>query len=90
MQAVLTKTKPERLDLTSFSQLVQEIIVGVVRRNTFTPLELELLLDLQNCRIRKSARADVLRRYLKALQQQFALDGSNPLRLSYFLEHYAR
>jgi len=76
----------ELLDLTSFSQLVQELIGGAVRRHTFAPRELELLLDLQSCSIRKSARPDLLRRYLKAVQQKFALDRSEPLRLSHFVE----
>jgi hypothetical protein len=72
--------------LTSFSQLVQELIGGAVRRHVFTPWELELLLDLQRCRIRKSARADLLRRYLKTVQQQFAVDGSPPIRFMEFFE----
>jgi hypothetical protein len=82
----LSDKSAERLDLTSFSQLVQELINGAVRRHTFSPWELELLLDLQTCRARKSARAELLRRYLKAVQQQFALDGSSFLRLADFIE----
>ena len=80
----------ERLDLTSFSQLVQELIGGAIRRHTFSPWELELLLDLQACRIRKSSRADVLRRYLKAVQQQFTSEASSPLRLTHFVEREYR
>ncbi|MBV9266392.1 MAG: hypothetical protein JO061_09515 [Acidobacteriaceae bacterium] len=79
--------KPEQAELTSLNQLVHEIIGGAVRRNTFTQWELELLLDLQTCRLRKSARADVLKRYLRAVQQHFASGGMDPLRLSVFLEH---
>jgi hypothetical protein len=53
----------------------------------FTQWELDLLLDLQTCSIRKCARADVLRRYLKAVQQHFAEDNtSSLLRLSAFVE----
>jgi hypothetical protein len=72
--------------LTSFNQLVQELISGTVQRHVFTQWELELLLDLQTCSIRKCARADVLRRYLKAVQQHFTNDASNLLRLSAFVE----
>jgi hypothetical protein len=82
----LSDKSAERLDLTSFSQLVQELINGAVRRHTFSPWELELLLDLQTCRARKSARAELLRRYLKAVQQQFAVDASRFLRLADFIE----
>jgi hypothetical protein len=70
----------------SFNQLVQELINGTVQRHVFTQWELELLLDLQTCSIRKCARADVLRRYLKAVQQQFTDNASNLLRLSAFVE----
>ena len=82
----MNETRAERSDLTSISQLVQEVIGGTLRRNTFTPCELQLLLDLQACRIRKSTKPDLLRRYLKAVQQQFALDASAPLRFAHFFE----
>ena len=61
-----------------------------MRRHTFTQWELELLLDLQNCKIRKSARAEMLRRYLKAVQVNLSEDGSTLLRLSTFLEREAQ
>jgi hypothetical protein len=80
----LTVTDP-RFTFVSFSQLVQELISGTVRRHTFTQPELELLLDLQNSRIRKSSKPDVLRRYLRAAQAQFAQQGSL-LRFSNFME----
>jgi hypothetical protein len=82
----LTRTPAEPSELTSFNQLVQELISGSVQRHVFTPWELQLLLDLQTCSIRKCARADVLRRYLKAVQQHFAGDASTLLRLSAFVE----
>jgi hypothetical protein len=78
--------KPSERALTSFSQLVQELIGGAIRRHTFSPSEVDLLLDLQTCRVRKSARADLLRRYLKAMQQQFTSDTSSLLRLADFVE----
>ena len=81
----MTDARVERLDLASFSQLVQELITGSVRRHTFTPFELELLLDLQRSRLRKSSRPEALRRYLRAVHQQFA-EQSSLLRLATFLE----
>ncbi len=81
----MTDTRAERLDLASFSQLVQELITGSVRRHTFTPIELELLLDLQRSRLRKSSRPDALRRYLRAMHQHFS-EQSSLLRLATFLE----
>jgi hypothetical protein len=82
----MTEAKMESAELTSLNQLVHEIIGGSVRRNTFTQWELELLLDLQTCRVRKSSRSEVLRSYLRAVQQHFADGEMDPLRLSTFLD----
>jgi hypothetical protein len=77
----------ESPELTSFNRLIQELISGVVQRNTFTQWELELLLDLQTSRIRKSSRPEILRRYLRAVQQHFASHpDSPPLRLAAFVK----
>lgn len=91
----MTGTALERSDLASFTQLLQELIGGVVQRHVFSRPELELMLDLETCRLRKAARADLLRRYLKTVQQQFAEGCASPLRLSLFLhgetqQHIAR
>lgn len=86
----MTGTALERSDLASFTQLLQELIGGVVQRHVFSRPELELMLDLETCRLRKSARTDVLRRYLKTVQQQFAEGAASPLRLSVFLHREAQ
>ncbi|MGA8028512.1 MAG: hypothetical protein WB992_15315 [Bryobacteraceae bacterium] len=57
-----------------------------MRRHVFTECELDLLLDLETCRVRKSARAQLLRRYLKAVHQSFTQGALKPLRLSLFVE----
>jgi len=82
----LNDIRAERPDLTSLSQLVQELIGGTLRRNIFTECELQLLLDLQGFRIRKSAKPDILRRYLKAMQHHSTIDSSVPLRFAHFFE----
>jgi hypothetical protein len=69
----------------SFSQLIQEIIGGVIRRHIFSQWELDLLLDLQLSRMCKTARADLLRHYLKVVQQQQAEGALMPPRLGPFL-----
>ena len=69
-----------------YNALIQDLIAGVVRRHTFTQWELELLLDLQTCGVRKSMRPDLLKRYQKAVNQQFAEGAVMPLRLAAFLE----
>ncbi len=73
-------------DLNSYIQLIQDIMAGTVRRHTFTPAELDLLLDVQASKMRKATKEETLRRYLRAVQQQFVMDGANPLRFAQFRE----
>ncbi len=83
----VSELRAQNCDWTSFCQLVGELITGSVRRNVFTRWEMDLLLDLQMIRIRKSSRPDMLRRYLKALQQQLGAGEPIPLRLSRFHDY---
>ncbi|HEY6991930.1 MAG TPA: hypothetical protein VH369_26290 [Bryobacteraceae bacterium] len=69
----------------SFSQLILELIGGVVRRHIFTQWELDLLLDLQLSAMSKTERNVLLRRYLKFVQQEQAAGASEPPRLGPFL-----
>ena len=73
-------------DLNSYVQLIQDLICGTMRRHTFTPVELDLLLDVQNLRLRKAAKNEILRRYLGRIQQEIAVDPLIPLRLADFRE----
>lgn len=73
-------------DLNSYLQLIQDIIGGTVRRNTFNRMELDLLLDVQASRMRKAAKSELLRRYFRTVQQQFATNGATPLRFARFWE----
>jgi hypothetical protein len=51
----------------------------------FSQWELDLLLDLQLLRLRKSSRTNALRRYLKVVQKQCAQGAVTPPRLSLFM-----
>jgi hypothetical protein len=73
-------------DLNSYIQLIHDIIGGTVRRHTFTPPELDLLLDVQATNLRKTTKNETLRRYLRSVQQQFVTDSSAPLRFARFWE----
>lgn len=84
----MIELRRERADLASYSQLIQDLINGSVRRHTFTQSELELLLDLQTCRLRKSSKPEALRRYLRALHQHVAAEATI-LRFSTFLDREA-
>jgi hypothetical protein len=82
----MAESKTEQSEMTALHQLVQDILGGSVRRNTFSQWELELLLDLQTCGIRKGSRSETLRRYVRAVQQHYAQGAMGPLRLSAFLD----
>jgi len=69
----------------SFSQLIQELISGAIRRHVFSQWELDLLLDLQHSQLHRSARKEMLRRYSRLVQQQYADGALIPPRLSVFL-----
>ena len=74
----------------AYCQLIQELIAGTVRRNVFTAWEMRLLLDLQNARMRRSSRPEVLRRYLKQIEQQYASGAPEPVRFAQFFENDPR
>jgi hypothetical protein len=69
----------------SFSQLIQDLMGGAIRRHMFSQWELDLLLDLQLLRLRKSSRTNALRRYLRVVQTQRAQGAVTPPRLSRFM-----
>lgn len=67
-------------NLAQFNNLIQELIQGGPRRTVFQKWEMDLLLDFGTCRMRKSSRTDILRRYQRTVQQyllrgQYAFPG---------------
>jgi hypothetical protein len=58
-------------NLAQFNNLIQELIQGGPKRSVFQPWEMDLLLDFSTCRLRRSARGEVLRRYQRLVQQYF-------------------
>jgi hypothetical protein len=72
--------------LAQFNRLMQELISGAFRRNSFRPWEIELLLDLEGCELGEPSRRAVLRRYQKAVQRQMAKGAPFPMKMSEYLE----
>jgi hypothetical protein len=58
-------------NLAQFNALIQELIQGGPKRTVFQKWEMDLLLDFGSCRLRQSARVEVLRRYQRSVQQSF-------------------
>jgi len=71
--------------LPQFNHLIRELIRGKILRNTFRAWEIELLLDIESCRLRESARDNILRRYQKAVQRQMEKGETRLMKLSEFL-----
>jgi hypothetical protein len=77
--------EPLQAGWPSYFHLIQELIDGAMRRHTFSPWELDLMLDLEVSRLRKSSRPDILRRYLRSVQAESAY-APQPTRFSAFME----
>jgi len=71
--------------LHRFNRLIQELLDGAFRRNTFRPWEVELLLDIESCELGGVNRREILRRYQKAVQRHMERGGAAPLKLSEYL-----
>ena len=73
--------------LAQFNRLIQELLRGNMHRNTFRPWEVELLLDIEACNLRESAKRETLKRYQKAVQRHMEKGARLPLKLSEYLEN---
>jgi hypothetical protein len=73
--------------LAQFNRLIQELLRGNMRRNTFRPWEVDLLLDIEGCNLRESAKRETLKRYQKAVQRHMEKGAPLPLKLSEYLEN---
>jgi hypothetical protein len=71
--------------LAQFNRLIQELLRGNLRRNTFRPWEIELLLDIEACNLREGSKRETLRRYQRAVQRDIEKGGTRPLKLSEYL-----
>jgi hypothetical protein len=72
--------------LAQFNRLIQELLRGNMHRNTFRPWEIQLLLDIESCNLRESAKRETLKRYQRAVQRQMEKGGRLPIKLSEYLE----
>src|SRR5580700_4282455 len=71
--------------LAQFNRLILELLRGNMRRNTFRPWEVELLLDIEGCNLRESAKRETLKRYQKAVQKHMEKGARLPLKLTEYL-----
>jgi hypothetical protein len=76
--------------IAQFNVLIQEVIAGQFQRHVFSPWELDLLLDIESCKVRQSSRASLLRRYQHAACQRALRGGQPMLMFSEFLAEQRR
>jgi hypothetical protein len=83
----MSEKSPEpALVLHQFNRLMQDLLHGTLKRNTFRPWEIELLLDIQECNLREKNRREVLRRYQRAVQREVEKGSQSLLKLSEYLD----
>lgn len=73
--------------LAQFNRLMTELLRGNMNRNTFQPWEIELLLDIESCQLRDSAKRETLRRYQKAVHKDMERGATGAMKLSTYLEN---
>lgn len=71
--------------LSRFGRLMEEVLRGETRRNSFQPWEIELLLDLESCPLDGRRREKILKQYRRAAEKQMDYGVLPPLKLSEYL-----
>jgi len=82
---MLDVTLDSEMVLYRFNRLIQELLRGVMKRNTFRQWEIELLLDINECDMNGANRRETLRRYQRAVQRQMENGEPAPMKFSEYL-----
>ena len=68
-----------------FNRLLNELIKGVINRNTFQPWEIVLMLDIQAFDFGEAQQKEMLKRYQKAVQRSYEKGVKMPMKLSEYI-----
>jgi hypothetical protein len=68
-----------------FQRLIAEVIRGETRRTVFQTWEVDLLIDIEACRLDPKRRVGILRQYIRAVGRQLDKGPGPPMKLSEFL-----
>jgi hypothetical protein len=74
--------------LNRFQRLLADVIRGDIRRNSFQPWELDILLDMETCDLGRR-RLEILRQYGRAVERQMQTGPGPPMKLSEYLRQRA-
>ena len=70
---------------TRFERLLGGVMRGELVCNTFQRWEVEILMDLTDCRLDSRRRTDILAQYRNAVLRQMRTGPGPPMKLSEFL-----
>jgi hypothetical protein len=84
--------EPVDLELMAnrFSRLIKDLLQGKVQRTSFERWEVQLLVDLDSCRLSRSRRDEALRRYQRAVVHQLERGEVPPVRFCDFARQRPR
>jgi hypothetical protein len=71
--------------LARFNRLVQDLLRGSIRRNTFLPWEVDLMLDIEQCPLRDGPLRRELQRYQAAVRRHMSKGERVPLKFSEYM-----
>lgn len=71
--------------LNRFRRLLEDVMRGTIKRNSFLPWELEILIDIDSCELGRR-RLEILRQYGRAVERQMQTGPGPPMNLSEFLK----
>ena len=72
--------------LARFNRLLQDLLRGTIRRNTFLPWEVDLMLDIEQCALTDRALRRELQRYQVLVRKRMAKGECTPPRFREFLK----
>lgn len=70
--------------LSRFQRLLADVIRGSMRRNSFQPWELEILMDMETVDLGRR-RLEILRQYGRAVEKQMQTGPGPPMKLSEYM-----
>ena len=71
--------------LARFNRLVQDLLRGSIRRNTFLPWEVDLMPDIEQCPLRDGPLRRELQRYQAAVRRRMTKGERVPIKFSEYL-----
>lgn len=71
--------------LARFNRLIQDLLHGSIRRNTFLPWEVDLMLDIEQCPLRDGPLRRELQRYQAAVRRRMGKGEPIPIKFSDYL-----